>query len=133
MFEAKKGEDKNFYGLRWTARILSAICLIILLLFIFGESSDWSKVTGKQFVGLLFFPVGLVVGLIIAFWKEFLGGAIAVGSVAAFYVVYGLLLNASLMQGWWFIVFVIPGALFLAYGIVMTGGQPLKIKSGVKS
>ena len=123
MFKLKEYEDKNLFLLRWTARILSVMSVAILLLFIFGEGSHWWNVTLNQMVGLLFFPVGLIVGLIVAWWKEFLGGAIAVGSVAAIYVVYGWLLNGSLAQGWWFLVFAIPGALFLAYGIGLSGGH----------
>ena len=125
MFEPRKYEDKNLFMLRWTARIFAAACLAILFLFIFGENSDWSKISADEMIGLFFFPVGLIIGLILAWRKELPGGAIAVGSVLAFYFVYGLLLNGSLQQGWWFILFAIPGALFLAYGIVLAGGQPL--------
>lgn len=124
MFEPRKNEDNNLFMLRMTARIFAIACLAVLFLFIFGESSDWSKVSGDEIVGLLFFPVGLIIGLILAWRKELLGGAIAVGSVTAFYFVYGLLLNGTLEQGWWFIFFAIPGALFLAYGIALACGQP---------
>jgi hypothetical protein len=124
MLEPRKYEDDNLFMLRWTARIFAIACLAILFLFIFGESSDWSKISSDEIIGLFFFPVGLIVGLIIGWWKEFWGGAIAVGSVAAFYFVYGLLLNGSLEQAWWFIFFTIPGALFLAYGIALACGQP---------
>ena len=103
----------------WTTRILGAACLLILLFFIFGESIDLSKINGKQVVGLLFFPVGFMFGLIFAYWKELLGGTIAVGSVADLHLVYGLLLNDSMRLGWWFGVCAIPGALFLIYGILL--------------
>lgn len=130
MFEMKKYEDDNFYMLRWTARIFAIACLAILSLFIFGESIEyWSKITFKQAIGLLFFPVGLVVGLILAWWREILGGTISVVSVICFYVIYGWFSNNSLALGWWFIVFAIPGILFLTYGIVVTGGRAIDGKS----
>ena len=123
MLEPREYEDNNLFMMRWTARIFAIACLAVLFLFIFRESSDWSKVSADEIVGLLFFPVGLIIGLILAWRKELLGGAIALGSVMFFYLVYGLLLNGSLRQGWWFIVFAIPGALFLAYGIASASGQ----------
>ena len=123
MFEPRVHEDNNLFILRWTARLFGAACLAILLLFIFGEDFDWSKISAKEFVGLLFFPVGLIIGLILAWRRELLGGAISAGSVLALYVIYGWFLNGSLGQGWWFIVFAIPGVLFFAYGILSMNGQ----------
>ena len=83
------------------------------MLFLFGEKFEVSKVTAQQWVGLLFFPLGITVGLIIAWWKEGLGGAINVGSSAAFYLIYEFLFNEKLGQGWPFAVFAVPGMLFL--------------------
>jgi|SRR5688572_17519301 len=123
MFEPREHEDNNLFMLRWTARIFAAACLAILFLFIFSESSDWSKVSAAEMIGMLFFPVGLIIGLILAWHRELPGGAIAFGSVIIFYFVYGLLLAGSLRQSWWFIFFAIPGALFLAYGIASASGQ----------
>ena len=117
-FSPREYENYFLFFLRWTARILSAACLLILLLFIFGESVDLSKITGKQMVGLIFFPFGFMFGLIFAFWKELWGGAITVGSVASLYLIFGLLLNNSLRLGWWFGLLAIPGVLFLIYGIL---------------
>ena len=117
IFVLRKNETYFLYLLRWTARSLSVFCLIILLLFIFGENGDLSKMNVKQFVGIIFFPVGFMFGLIFGFWKELSGGAIIVGSIAALYLVYGLLLNNSLRLGGWFAVLSILGILFLIYGI----------------
>ena len=88
------------------------------MLFLFGEKFEVSRVTTKQWVGLLFFPLGITVGLVIAWWKEGLGGAINVGSLAAFYLIYGLLLHEKLGQGWPFAVFAVPGVLFLISGML---------------
>ena len=127
MFIQRKYEDENFYMLRLTARVFAVACLAILFLLILGENLDhWLKAPAGELIGALLFPVGLIIGLLIAWRRELLGGLLALGSVAAFYVVYGLILNSLLTGlGWWFIFFAIPGALFLAYGIAATGGQEL--------
>jgi len=118
MFTAKAHEDRFLFILRWAARILGTISVAVLLLFLFGGSESFSSITLNQAVGLFFFPFGLMIGLVLGWWKEFLGGAIAVGSVVGFYFIYELLINSSWPRGWWFAVFAIPGVLFLLYGIL---------------
>jgi hypothetical protein len=67
----------------------------------------------RQFVGLLFFPFGVALGLLIAWWKEGLGGVMAVASLAGFYLVYGALLTGQVPRGPWLILFTMPAVLFL--------------------
>lgn len=117
MFIAKGDEGNFLFVLRWIARILSITSVAVLTLFLFGEGS-FSSVTLKEGIGLVFFPFGLIIGLVLAWWKEFIGGAIAVGSILGFYVIYELLISGSWPKGPWFAVFAIPGALFLLYGIL---------------
>lgn len=93
MFTAKAHEDNFLFILRWAARILGIISVAVLLLFLFGGGESFSSVTLNDAVGLLFFPFGLMIGLILAWQKELLGGAIAVGSVLGFYFIYELLIN----------------------------------------
>jgi len=69
--------------IRWTARILSILFIIIFLLMFLGEGFEPDKVTPREWVSLFFFPFGLIVGMILAWWKEGLGGAITVGSLIA--------------------------------------------------
>lgn len=73
--------------LKWVARGLSILFSGLLLLFFIGEGFDPAEVTVREWLGLLFFPLGLVVGMAVGWWREGLGAAIAIGSVAAFYVV----------------------------------------------
>lgn len=117
MFSAKAHEDNILFVLRWTARVLGIASVAILSLFLFGEGS-FSSVTLKECIGLLFFPFGLIIGLVLAWWKELIGGAIAVGSALGFYFIYELLINGSWPKGPWFAVFAIPGMLFLLNGIL---------------
>ncbi|MGZ8842180.1 MAG: DUF7670 domain-containing protein [Pyrinomonadaceae bacterium] len=100
--------------LRWSARVLSIISTTILLLFLFGEKFDVSKVAAREWLALIFFPVGIIVGFVVGWWKEGLGGAITVASLLLFYLVFMLLLHDNLRRGGWFLVFAFPGLLFLA-------------------
>src|SRR6266496_948292 len=65
-------------GLRWIARAGSLLSIGLILLFLIGEGFDTTQVTLKQWIGLLFFPSGVVIGMIVAWWKEEGGAAGAV-------------------------------------------------------
>lgn len=103
--------------LRWTARILSIISAGMLLLFILGEEFNPAKITAREWIGLLFFPIGVVIGLIVGWWREGTGGAITIFSLLAFYLIFGWLLNHEWLGGW-FIVFAAPGFLFFIYWLL---------------
>jgi len=98
---------------RWTARVLSVFSTAVLMLFLFGEPFNVEKVTATQWLGLLLFPVGVVIGFAVAWWREGLGGSITVGSLLAFYVVFTTLMHEPLAKGGWFLVFALPAFLFL--------------------
>ena len=108
--------NMTMLSLRWIARAGSILSILLLLLFFSGEEFQPAKITLKQWVGLLFFPTGVIAGMIIAWWKEGVGAGITLASLLAFYVVYGFLLGKPL--GGWFIVFAAPGFFFLLYWIM---------------
>ena len=72
---------------------------------------------------LMLFPLGFLIGLMHGWQEELKGGALAVGSIAAFYFVYRLILNGSTLQGWWFAIVAFPGFLFLLYGILLPASR----------
>jgi hypothetical protein len=104
--------------LRWVARLWSIASIGLILLFFVGEGIAPGTVSAKEWVGLVFFPIGVVVGMLVAWRKEIWGGSLTVVSLLAFYGVYGYLLNGAFPRGWAFIVFSAPGMLFLAYALV---------------
>ena len=101
-------------ALRWSARGLSVIATIVLLLFLFGEPFNASSITSKQWIGLALFPLGVVIGFAVAWWKEALGGAITVACVFAI----SLLFAPSLRSAAVFLLFGVPGFLFLVSGFL---------------
>jgi hypothetical protein len=96
------------------ARVGSIASIALLLMLFAGEGLNPSEVAPREWVGLFFFPFGIVVGMVIAWWKEGLGAAITLGSLLAFYLVYGYLMRYHI-AGWAFIVFASPGLLFLLH------------------
>ena len=96
--------------LRWSARVASLVAVTLLLLFAMGE--EFSQVSAREWVGLSFFPLGVAVGLAMAWWRG-LGAVVAASSLSAFYLVYGVLLSGR-VGGPWFVIFTSPAALFFA-------------------
>lgn len=103
--------------LRMTARISSVLSIAVLLMFLFGEEFNPAKIKFNQWIGFLFFPVGIVLGFIIGWKYELTGGLISVISLLCFYFIYGLALTGKLPQTFAFLIFTIPGFLFVICGI----------------
>lgn len=96
------------------ARVGSIASITLLIIIFQAEAFHPSEIAPKEWFGLIFFPIGVVVGMIIAWWKEGLGASVTVGSLIAFYFVYGYLLSTH-VGGWAFVVFASPGFLFLLH------------------
>ncbi|MFZ0827804.1 MAG: hypothetical protein WAO02_10315 [Verrucomicrobiia bacterium] len=102
--------------LRWSARILSILVVGILLVFAFGEGLNLSHFTARELLLFVCFPLGFCVGMVVAWWREGLGGGITVGSLAAFYLA-DRLLSSSYPRGWALVALAGPGFLFLLCGL----------------
>ena len=99
------------------ARVGSIASITLLLMLFIGEGFYPSEISRNEWAGLLFFPLGVMIGMVIAWWKEGWGSAITLGSLLAFYVVWGYLLRNHI-GGWWFVVFASPGFLFLLHRLL---------------
>lgn len=97
---------------RWTARIWSIVSIGLMLTLLVGEGFNPTHITPTEWLGLLFFPVGISVGMILAWWREGFGGIITVGSLFAFYVI-DFVTTSTLPKGWAWLAFAAPGFLFL--------------------
>ena len=53
-------------GLEWLARVGSLVSIALLLALFIGEGLHPAQVAPHEWVGLLFFPVGVVVGMVVA-------------------------------------------------------------------
>jgi hypothetical protein len=120
MFEERENETTVEYLLRAVARGASIVCLAIILLFFLGEDFALGTLSVEEWIGFAFFPVGVLIGLVLAWREELIGGVITLASVAGFYLVYGWVLNSTLRMGWAFLPFLLPGILFVIYGYART-------------
>jgi hypothetical protein len=98
--------------IRWTARALSLASAGLILAFFAGEGLHPSRIRAEEWLGLLFFPFGIAAGMILAWWREGLGGAVTVASLAVFYLIH-LATTGAFPRGWAFFAFALPGFLFL--------------------
>ena len=99
----------------WLARGLAVVSIGLILAFLVGEGFHPSQVRAREWLGLIFFPVGICVGMIVAWRRELVGGLITVGSLAVFYVIH-LATAGTFPRGWAFVVFAAPGFLFVLAG-----------------
>ena len=111
MKTAKPSNTPLLSAIRWIARISSILFTGVFILMFLGEGFDPAKITVREWTSLFFFPFGLVVGMILAWWKEGLGGAIAVGSTLATLIVGDF--NSS--GAGYMLICASPGFLFLLY------------------
>jgi len=98
--------------IRWTARAWAVASVGLVLAFLVGEGFHPSQIKPREWLGLVFFPVGICVGMILAWWREGLGGGVTVGSLLIFYAIH-FVTAGTFPKGWAFLVFAAPGFLFL--------------------
>lgn len=108
-------------ALRWTARIWSVASILLVLAFIVGERSLPS--TPDEWLGFLFFPFGISLGMLLAWWNERVGGLVTVGSLGVFYVIRFMTAGAF-PAGWAWLVFAAPGFLFVLAWLVSKRETP---------
>ena len=104
-------------ALRWAARTGSVLSLLFLLLIVSGElfgGGQAARPTSREWLGLAFFPIGVGLGLALAWFRERLGGAVAIASLIAFYVWNLIESGGRLPGGPFFILVAAPAFLFLA-------------------
>ena len=97
---------------RWIARIWMLGSIGLILAFFIGEGFHPSHIKMNEWIGLLFFPVGVCVGMIVAWWDEKVGGKLTVASLLIFYLI-NFVSTGHFPRGWTFLLFSVPGFLFL--------------------
>jgi hypothetical protein len=92
---------------------------MVVFIFAAGQIMQGSgpRPTLQEWVGLILWPIGVCVGLAVAWRREEWGGALALGCVMAFYV-WNLLHSGHLPQGPFFLLIAAPGLLFLFAGFL---------------
>ncbi|NOH04851.1 MAG: hypothetical protein HND47_24225 [Chloroflexi bacterium] len=96
-------------AVRWTARISSLLIISVFLLMFLGEGFDPATVKPFEWLLLLFGPFGLIIGMLLGWWKEGLGGAIVLLSLVVSLLIGGY----SGPGGVYMLLCASPGFLFL--------------------
>ena len=120
-----KPQNSYLASLRWVARGLSALSIVILLLFILGESSvhPASPLQAKDWLRMIFFPTGVMVGLLVAWWREGLGATISILCLLIFYGLNRMLIG-RFPGGPYFFIFTSPSLLFGIYALLTHQRKP---------
>ncbi len=101
---------------QWIARSTALLSCILLLLFVLSgiqetrEFPSWSEV-----IGLAFFPLGVMFGLLLGLKQPTYGGCVAIVSLLAFYS-WHVVVSERLPSGPYFAVFSAPAILYLLSG-----------------
>ena len=104
------------------ARVTSIASITLLVMLFQAEAFHPSDIAPEEWIGLVFFPTGVIVGMIVAWWKEGVGALIALGSLVTFYLVYGYLMSNHI-GGWAFVAFASPALLFLAHWLLRNANR----------
>jgi hypothetical protein len=101
-------------AMMWIARIWSLVSLGFVLLFIIADllNGNGARPTQSEWFGLALWPGGVCLGLVIAWFRARLGGAIATVCLIAFYL-WSLLERGRFPGGPYFVLVAAPGFLFL--------------------
>lgn len=102
---------------RWIARVLSIVVVGIILAFL-GEGTP----KPSEWLLIAFFPIGLLIGLVLAWWREITGALISIGSMAVFYILC-YILSDRFPTGPYFAMLASPAAFFLVAGVLARGGN----------
>lgn len=105
-------------SIKWIARVSGIISIIVLLLFIVSEGNISNCISLSEIILFAFFPFGIILGMLWGWKNELIGGVITIGCLFAFYFSHFLYEN-SFPKGEAFILFALPGFLFLLYWILI--------------
>ncbi|MCC6969643.1 MAG: hypothetical protein IT434_05420 [Phycisphaerales bacterium] len=103
-----------FIALRWLAK-LSSLAVGATLPLILLASRE--QPTGREWLGVAFFPLGVAFGLLLGLWRELLGAAIALSSLATFYFMF-IVVGQTVPKGPYFAILSSPALLLLISGLL---------------
>ena len=106
---------------RWTARIIGTLMVAFTLLIVIGEMLDSYNKHGAaasdtfdtlMIITFTFWGIGLA-GLILALWKEGLGGIVSLISFIIFFILVGINPKPDVHFMYVIFIFLIPSVLYI--------------------
>jgi hypothetical protein len=111
--------DSFVHGIRRIARVWSIISMLFVGVFAVGEilGGAGPGPTRQEWLGLALWPIGVLIGLVVAWHHEESGGFLALASLIAFYA-WNLLRSGHLPRGPFFFLVAAPALLFFVAGFL---------------
>ncbi len=104
-------------ALRWLARGLSALVVILIAGVFVANGSNVIKIIYSTRGQFLWFPIGVLAGFLLAWRWELAGGLVSLASLGLFYAGEVVLWN-KWPRGPYFLLCALPAAFFVASWIV---------------
>ena len=80
-----KSNNKLINIVRWTTRVLSILTALLFIVFFIGEGiPNPASLSFSEWLLMLFVPVMLIAGMVVAWMREMLGGILVVASILLF-------------------------------------------------
>ena len=102
-------------AVRWTARVLSALLVGLVLLMFIGLSIDAGfrspRLTGVEIAQMIFFWTACI-GMVVAWRWQVIGGALSLGGMILFFIVE-FTIRGGLTKAPFLYLMLLPGILFL--------------------
>jgi hypothetical protein len=103
-------------GIRWFTRIAGSLLVVLSLVILIGSIIEpYPQGRAKITPGVILLIIGMismVVGIVVAWFREGLGGFLTVGGFVFFYAVH-LIVEKRLPRGSFLVYFLIIGLLFI--------------------
>lgn len=121
------GETPGARVLSWVARIWSLASIVFVLAFVVGDVLNGAKgqPTTAEWIGLALWPGGVAIGLVVAWFRQGIGGTVATSCLIAFYV-WNLLERGRFPTGPYFLLVAAPGVLFLLSSLLSRRPQEMR-------
>jgi hypothetical protein len=98
-------------GVRWTARVLTALLVGLVLVIFIGEGFNPLRLKGVEVIQMIFFWTACI-GMVIAWRWQVLGGALSLSAMILFFAVE-FFVTGGLPRGLALYLMLLPGTLFL--------------------
>jgi hypothetical protein len=104
------------WGLRWTARLLGAVLVVLVLMILIGEGFNPLKLRPVEAIQMTLF-LTTCIGLVIAWRWPLMGGAISTSGILLFFAVE-FSVTGGFPKGLFFHLMLLSGLLFLLSGFI---------------
>ncbi len=112
-----KGRYQILRTLRWITRVVSSVFIIGVIIVLVGEGVGESKIASSDWLRFFYFPLGVILGFIVGWKYELVGGLISIVSLAMYFFVYSIRISEQIPNFAVLGIFLFPAILYVICGI----------------